>query len=433
MTNKKTGDKRSNKAWFFLLIVAVALLLVAIFYRSSTAPSDDDMMADDGLTDKEKVDGSEEDVNSSLTDGMLLPVTEVTMDFDDYLVLDTNNRDIYYEREPVKGIFLTGYSAGSTTKLDGLIELANTTEVNAFVIDVKNDSGRVTFDVDIPLVDEIDSDINAINDIDGLMDKLYDNSIYPIARIVAFKDPYLSKNITDYAIKNQDGSLFYYHDVSWLNPYNEEVWAYVVDVAKEAAKAGFKEIQFDYIRFEASSRLKDADFGDIDESVTKMDVIVHFLDYAMAELEPYDVEVSADVFGTIITSQLDAKTIGQNYVEMSKRLDVICPMVYPSHYGYGYYGLPSSEPPDLHPYTIIYGAMDDSNEVLADIKGTEEDVIVRPWLQAFTASYLKEGQYMVYGEEAVKDQIQATYDAGLSEWLLWNPNNNYSLEWFEAK
>ncbi len=355
-----------------------------------------------------------------------------TVDLSDYNVLK-QGKVKPYKAEPIKGIFLTANTAGISSSLDALIQLANQTEINAFVIDVKNDFGNVTYNMDIKQVDEIGSEYIAIKDINKVMDKLYNNNIYPIARIVAFKDPYLSSHKTEYAIKNKDGSLFQYKNVSWVSPYNKDAWKYIVDIAKEAALSGFKEIQFDYIRFEATYSLENADFGHEDSYENRMEIIVDFIEYAKSELEPYGVVVSADVFGTIIVSEIDAKMIGQNYLEMSKSLDVICPMVYPSHYGRGYYGVPASKSPDLYPYEIIYGSMMDSNNVINKITSENERPVVRPWLQAFTASYLGGGNYMTYDGKAIQAQIKAVKDAGLEEWLLWNSGNRYSKDGLSAK
>lgn len=351
-------------------------------------------------------------------------VTEVVYDFDSYEEVQPAPAATYEFDEPIKGIYVSAYAAGDEKWFDNLIELADETELNAFVIDVKNDSGHICFKMDVPEVNEIGADRAIISDIDALMDKMYEHDIFPIARIVTFKDPYLAAKKPEYAIKNQDGSLWTYHKMNWLNPYNKESWDYVIDVAKEAVRVGFKEIQFDYIRFEASGELNYADFGGLD-TMTREEIIIEFVDYAMAELKPLGVEVTADVFGIIINSEVDAKVIGQDYVEMSKRLDAICPMVYPSHYGYGFFGIPSGQHSDFYPYETIYGSMEDSNEELAVIPEGDHVAEVRPWLQAFTASYLGQGNYMTYGKEAIRAQIQATYDAGLSEWLLWNAGVSY--------
>lgn len=402
----KVSIKIALRGWLVLFIIGIICVVIAAVYRFSAK-------------DEEIKLGNKESI---AVDGH-------TVDLDDFMEVNRKLSKEYFVYKPIRGIFLTANTAGIKSSLDNLINLANETEINAFVIDVKNDEGHITYDMDVPLVDQIGAERYAIKDIDEVMDKLYDNNIYPIARIVAFKDPFLSSHITDYAIKNQDGSLFKYKKISWISPYNKDAWKYIIDIAKEAALTGFKEIQFDYIRFEATGSLANANFGDnIDKSLSRTDVIIQFIEYAKEELKPYDVAVSADVFGTIIISEIDANIIGQNYLEMGKRLDVVCPMIYPSHYGRGYYGIPASLSPDLYPYEIIYGSMMDSSKVLDNIPDGASKPIVRPWLQAFTASYLGSGNYMTYDGEAIRKQIQAVYDAGLDEWLLWNPGNRYSKD-----
>lgn len=375
---------------------------------------------------EEEIIDTEDMVEAEEDDEDAIPiVTEVVYDFDSYEEVVAVNPEQYEFDDPIKGIYVSAHAAGSDQWFANIVQMADETEINSFVIDVKNDSGLVCFEVDLEEVNEIGADRKIIRDINGLMDTMYEHDIFPIARIVTFKDPYLAEAKPEYAIKNKDGSLWYYGGVAWLNPYNRDTWKYVVDVAKEAVRVGFKEIQFDYIRFEATSKLNNADFGGLD-TVDRETIILEFLDYATEELKPLGVEVTADVFGIIINSERDAKVIGQDYVEMSKRLDAICPMVYPSHYGYGFFGIPSNKHSDLYPYETIYGSMEDSNEELSVIPEGEHVAKVRPWLQSFTASYLKDGDWMVYGREAIRAQIQATYDAGLEEWLLWNAGVKYN-------
>lgn len=375
----------------------------------------------------EEVEGTGDGVKDLVNMGKKPVLQELVYNFDEYEQITRVDTESYIKGDAIKGIYVSGYVAGLTKRMDDLLELADETEVNAFVINVKNDSGILCFDMDHPEGEELGAKKKVIADIDGLMDRLYEHDVYPIARIVAFKDPYLASHKPEYAIRNKDGSLWKYKGISWLNPYNKDVWKYIVDASKEAAKVGFKEIQFDYIRFEATRELENADFGETNGK-TRKEIILEFIDYAMSELEPYGVKVSADVFGIVISSDVDAKRIGQDYIEMSKRLDVICPMVYPSHYGYGFFGIPAGQHSDLYPYETIFGSMEDSGEVLADMVAKGDTVVVRPWLQAFTASYLGSGNYMVYGKEAIREQIQATYDAGLSEWILWHAGIKYNKD-----
>ncbi|NLK22177.1 MAG: putative glycoside hydrolase [Epulopiscium sp.] len=343
--------------------------------------------------------------------------------FESYMEQPQINYATFLEPKKLRAIYVTGWKAGVPKYIDELIEVANATEINAMVIDVKSDDGWITFDADVPVAKGIGATSKVgIRDIHGLMDKLRENNIYPIARIVAFKDPYLAEKRPDFAIKNQDGSIFRAKGIAWVNPYNKDVWEYVLDISKEAAKVGFKEIQFDYIRFDTSSGMKSVDLGPLAEEKTKTEIITEFTQYAMEELKPYGVFVSADVFGTIITSKIDADIVGQDYVEMARHLDYICPMVYPSHYADGSLGI---KYPDLQPYDMILAAMNASNEKLAVIPEGEHKAIVRPWLQDFTASWIK--HYQPYGPKQLREQIQGTYDAGLDEWILWSPSNRYSI------
>lgn len=420
-------DRALNRCSLMGLVAAgvLAVGLTGCSADSSVTEEQPEVVVEEQLETPEVVEEIVED------EFILEPVTEVNMDYSTFQAITPVSKLDYYERDDIKGIYISGHVAGLSDRMDSLIELADTTELNAFVIDVKDDDGRISYKADIPAVIDVGSATNHIRDIEGLMDKLYAHDIYPIARIVTFKDPYLARNRQEYAIKNNDGSLFVYKKINWLNPYNRECWDYIIDVAKDAAKKGFKEIQFDYIRFEATRTLNGINFGFDSEELTRQDIIYEFVEYAMEELSPYGVEVSADVFGTIITSDFDARTIGQDYVRMSSKLDVICPMVYPSHYGFGFYGAPAGVHSDLYPYSVIKGSMDDSTEKLKEIPQGDHVAEVRPWLQAFTASYLGAGNYMVYGKEAIRDQIEAAYDAGLDEWILWHAgvryNSNYLL------
>jgi hypothetical protein len=175
----------------------------------------------------------------------------------------------------------------------------------------------------------------------------------------------------------------------------------------------------DYCRFPAASDIDAADFGDTGGR-SRTQAILDFAQMAVDELHPYGVKVSVDVYGTIINSDVDAQIVGQDYVGLSKIIDVICPMVYPSHYADGSMGL---DIPDLLPYDTIYKAMELSNNRLDEIPSGEHRALVRPWLQDFTATWLS--NYLTYTGKERGEQIQGAYDAGVSQWLLWDPSNNY--------
>ena len=276
------------------------------------------------------------------------------------------------ERVKVKGIYVTGAMAG-TSGMEELIALVDRTELNAMVIDVKNDEGRVVYAMDTPAVSAVGSAQKLVSDMPELIRTCKEHGIYLIARIVAFRDPFLAENRTDLALHNTDGSLFRDSSgLAWVNPYQKEVWEYLLEIAEEAARIGFDEIQFDYIRFSTDGGMKHVDFGPEAEEQDKEAVITEFTKYACERLHGLGVPVSADVYGIVIDSELDASLVGQNYYEMSKYLDYISPMVYPSHYGPGNLGLAV---PDAQPYETIYRSMSASRRVLAGWTLPEEAAV----------------------------------------------------------
>lgn len=337
--------------------------------------------------------------------------------------------------EPIRGIYISGPIAG-TSLMEDFIRMADETELNAFVIDIKNDSGEVTFHMDTPTVQEIDSDINYIPDLETLIRTCKEHNIYLIARIVAFKDPYLAQAKPELAITRTDGSIFYDNSgLAWVNPYEQGVWDYLMEIAAEAARLGFDEIQFDYVRFSTDRGMQDVDFGPNAAQTDKTKIITSFMEYAHNTLSPLSVKVSADVFGTIIDNSYDQSIVGQDYFSLAANADVICPMVYPSHYGAGVYQIPV---PDAAPYDTVYAAMIASRKAMneynsgfissLDTRGEVATATVRPWLQAFTASWVS--GYIPYTPEEVRAQIQAVYDAGYEEWILWNASVKYDQAYF---
>lgn len=329
------------------------------------------------------------------------------------------------ERIPVKvkGVYISAYVAGTASMMDEIIAQIDRTEVNAVVIDVKDDNGRITFAMDSPMVNEIGAVKAFIPDMPGLMQKLKEHNIYTIARVVAFRDPYLPEQKPELALKKADGSI--YRDnkgLAWVNPYKREAWDYLIEVGKEAHKAGFDEVQFDYIRFSTEKGIKDVVYEETDTNgLGKTEIISEFVEYAYEKLAEEGVYVAADVFGAIIGGGIDSENVGQSYGEMAKHLDYICPMIYPSHYGDGNFGI---EHPDTQPYDTILAALQGSRKDLRTYQAEgEHQAVVRPWLQDFTASYL--ANYIEYGDQQVREEIQAVYDAGYDEWLLWSAACKY--------
>lgn len=331
------------------------------------------------------------------------------------------------ERVPVKvkGIYISAYVAGTPTMVDNLIAELDRTEANALVIDLKDDFGRVACEMDSPLVTEIGSVKVYIRNVKDLMRKLKEHDIYAIARIPAFRDAWLGEHRPEWCIQKADGTVFKDRDGNaWVNPYKTEAWDYLVEIATEAKEIGFDEVQFDYVRFCTEKGMKEAVFDEADvQGRSRTDIICEFMAYAYEKLKNEGLFVSADVFGAIINSGINADSVGQIYGEMAKHMDYISPMIYPSHYADGNYGI---DHPDMHPYETITAALADSRKELyfAGLDGSHI-AEVRPWLQDFTASWL--ANHITYGGEQVREQIQATYDAGYDEWLLWDASCKY--EW----
>ncbi|MCM1123055.1 MAG: putative glycoside hydrolase [Eubacterium sp.] len=329
-------------------------------------------------------------------------------------------------RDPVKvkGIYVSGPVAG-TAKMDTLIDLLDQTELNAMVIDIKNDEGRVTYDMQSEQVAEIDAGVNYIKDIDELVSKCKEKDIYLIARIVSFRDPYLAEQKPEWAVHTKDGAIFRDKSgLAWVNPYEREVWDYLAEIALQAGEAGFDEVQFDYIRFSTDIKEEEVDYGEESEHVDKIEIITEFTEYMYEKLAPEGIYVAADVFGTVIDNETDQAIVGQDYVQMARHLDYICPMVYPSHYYSGSYGISI---PDAEPYNTIYAAALSS---VQELKGIPEKnrAHVRLWIQGFTASWVS--GHIRYGKEQIRAQIKGAYDAGYDEWIVWNAAVNYQPEAF---
>lgn len=321
-------------------------------------------------------------------------------------------------RPKVKGIYVTGPVAGSA-RMDELVALLDGTVLNTMVIDVKNDAGEITWKMETASVQEMGNGVPYIKDIDALMAVLKEHGIYTIARIVCFKDPVSAQAHEDQALKKPDGTLVTDgYGLAWIDPYDETYWKYLVEIAQAAAGAGFDEIQFDYVRFPIGSDADAAVYQEDMSVYTKEQAISGFLSYACQELHQQGIVVTADVFGTVIGSQTDIDRVGQDYARLGQIVDVLSPMVYPSHYGQGVFGY---DVPDAHPYETVHEALLLSQEVLGD--GQATCAAVRPWLQAFTATWVD--GHISYGEGQIREQVQAVYDAGYEEWILWNASCRY--------
>lgn len=337
----------------------------------------------------------------------------------------SSERQFEYPEDGVKGIYVTGNSAGGE-RFNTLVDMLNNTELNSMVIDIKEDNGHLTYrpDEDSPYYDIAH---NYIGDPEKMFDVLEENNIYPIARVVVFKDTVLAEEKPEWSFKENGKVWKNGRNEAFVNPFLEEVWEYNVDIAEEAAKMGFQEIQFDYVRFPEGFENRDEDLeystgkyegGDGDNIHRRVNAVNDFVAYAKEELSAYDVDVSVDIFGYAATVEY-APGIGQSFLGISDNVDVISSMIYPSHWT-SYFGI---DKPDLHPYEMTKEYAKVENELLSEL---EDGPTSRPWIQDFTASYLPDGDWQPYGKEQVEDQIRGLKEEGINEFLLWDAGNTYT-------
>ena len=191
----------------------------------------------------------------------------------------------------------------------------------------------------------------------------------------------------------------------------------------------FQDIQFDYVRFpegfENEAEHLDFSKGDYKNSELssgdqRVDTVTKYLEYAQKELQPYNVKISADVFGYSALVK-NAPGIGQSFPKISKNVDAISSVIYPSHWSSGDIGL---EDPDTEPYKTVNRYIKKENNILNDLGNKKPKT--RPWIQDFTASYLGEGKYKEYDAQAISDQVQALKDNDVDEFLIWNAANDYT-------
>ena len=327
--------------------------------------------------------------------------------------------------DAVRGIYVTGNSAGGS-RMESLIELVDSTNLNAMVIDIKEDHGNLTFkpEKDSPYADIAEPFVDNPRE---MLEVLEEKGIYPIARVVVFKDSVLAEERPDLSFK-QNGKVWTNGSgEAFVNPFEKEVWDYNVEIGKIAAELGFQEVQFDYVRFPEGFENKDEDLeyslGDYKDSKEgnikrRVQAVTDFVAYAREELEHYGVDVSVDIFGYAATIE-ETPGIGQNFSKIADNVDVISSMIYPSHWT-PYFGI---DKPDEEPYRLVKEYAKVENKVLGEL---ENPPVSRPWIQDFEAPWLYSGAPKKYGKAEVEAQIKALKENGIDEYLLWNAGNSYT-------
>ncbi len=319
-----------------------------------------------------------------------------------------------------RALYLSSYGAGNMRLRESALDLIRKTDLNAVVIDVKSDRGMLAYQTGIPLATAIGAEkIITIKHIRRLMSDLHKEGIYTIARIVVFKDNALALAKPDLAVRTTSGAIWRdREDIAWTDPFARQVWDYNIDIAVAAARDGFDEIQFDYVRFPDAKGLV---FSQPNTEQNRIAAISEFLAAARQRLIPYNVFLSADIFGYVIWNRNDTG-IGQRLKDLAQQVDYISPMLYPSGFQYG---IPGYRNPVRHPRQVVYLSLRKAEE-----RTGLPAIRFRPWLQAFR-DYAFGGQS--FGGEEIAAQIEAAQAFGADGWMLWNPRNVYTAAGLPAK
>lgn len=332
-------------------------------------------------------------------------------------ISDANTTTIGIEPIKIKALYLTFWGANiysKTTKR--ILDIIENTEINALVVDVKNEYGSTSFRTSFKQANEYGAyKDRTIGSIKNFMKVMKSKNIYMIARLTVFKDELQASNNEDYAIKKEDDTIWRNHDdMAWVDPFDERSHEYTIRIAEEAAKVGFDEINFDYIRFPAKTGLK---LKKESTQKNRIKAIENFLDSAKDRLRKYGVFISVDTYGNICWEKDDIG-IGQMIESLSKHSDYISPMLYPSGFASGSFYF---EYPSEHPYEVI-------RRSIKNIKPIIDSKRVRPWLQYFK-DYAHTKKH--YEKFEVNEQIRASDDTNTSGWMLWSPSSRYHEEYFE--
>lgn len=314
----------------------------------------------------------------------------------------------------VRGLYVNRWAAQSARRMRGLIAIADTTEINAFVIDMKDEFG-LNFQSADSTVARNAGTAGRVPHLAALLDTLDKHGIIAIARVVVFKDSVAAHHNPEHVIRRPDGQPWRdKHGLTWVDPYDRTIWEYNIRVAEELGRLGFDEVQFDYIRFpEPYKSLPPQVFRDAG-GVSKPEALAAFFREACPRIHRAGARCTADIFG-LVTTVPGALEVGQQWEKLSPITDVLLPMVYPSHYPHGSFGV---DRPNADPYRIVKAAISRAHErnVALSVTGGER---VRPWLQAFTLGK------PAYGAHEIEEQKRAVYDSGYDGWVLWHPGSLY--------
>ena len=330
--------------------------------------------------------------------------------------------------DAVRAIYMSSWVAGTPSIREPLVEFVRTSEVNAIVIDVKDYSGKVSFRTGDPIIEKMGSEEERVPNMRSFIEELHRNDIYTIARISVFQDPHVVAKMPEIAVRTKEGTVWKDRKgITWVDPASTEMWKYIIRVAHAAEAVGFDELNFDYVRFPSDGNMKNIAFPVWDGIVPRSDVLENFFAYLDTELSKLPIPISLDLFGMTMTNT-DDLNIGQVLEKAAPHADYIAPMVYPSHYPNGWNGLSN---PAAHPYEVIHFAMSEGERRLEAMRVLTASTTsplygahiaeLRPWIQDFDLG-------ADYTADMIRKEKQATYDARLDSWMVWDPKNVYTKE-----
>ncbi len=338
----------------------------------------------------------------------------------DFLLADLSQPGMELPLAPFQAnaLYLSVYGIGSTKLREAAIESLQANRMNALVIDVKGDRGLIPFKIDLPLATQIGAQkVITVKDMPALLSTLREKGIYLIARIVVFKDDPLAAAKPELAVGTKRGGAFRDREkLRWVDPFRKEVWDYNIAIAKAAAEVGFDEIQFDYVRFPDNRGVV---FSQAANEESRTRAITGFLEAARKALVPYNVMVTADIFGYVLWNTNDTD-IGQKIAPILEVVDVVAPMLYPSGFQFG---IPKYRNPIQHPYEVVHLSLKHARE-----RTNVTPMRFRPWLQAFR-DYAFGGK--PFNEEEMRVQVKAAEDFGSWGWMFWNPRNVYPKKFLD--
>lgn len=344
----------------------------------------------------------------------------------------SQERTLLAQVEPlqVRALYLTYYGAGDRNLRENVLRLTEQTAVNAVVIDVKGDRGKLAYRSAVPLAEAVGAnDAPTITDLKGLLTTLRQRRLYAIARIAVFKDDTLAHHGDDagldVAVKHGVSGLPWTdgEGLSWVDPLRPEVWEYNINLAREAVQLGFDEVQFAYARFpiEASGGLSAGQARFSRPWLTerdRVDAIGTFLQRAGEQVRQAGGFVGVDAFGSVAWAEGD-NGVGHDLDMLARTVDYLCPTVYPSSFHQGLPGLLTFPQVVQQPYTTVYESVRHLRARTAD-----QAAITRPWLQYFDDYAWQTGR--PYRAADIDAQRQGALAAGAAGWMMWDPSNRYT-------